>query len=234
MNSPLPAQFSFDAAGFTIKSLAVVGGAVVCGLLVGALAGLLVRVMTTRKLPSKMRWAFRGLGGIIGGWLLALFLFGGGGLGFGGAGGWGFGGTGAGPGDSSTGSPPKDDRPAVKDTGHALSSPTDTLRIEVLGDPALKRMRSSAVIDSTRCYRIDGEEPPRLRTIRELQATLTERLQQQPALKLVQIVLYTDSPARRVQRVDELKQWLDHVRASPVGNQLKVEFREPDEPAPTR
>ena len=94
MQPTLAAAYEFDAVTFTIKSLAVVGGAVLGGLALAALAGLFVRLLTTRKLPPKVRWLLRLMGALLIGWIVALFLFGGGGgWGLGGTGGWGFGGS---------------------------------------------------------------------------------------------------------------------------------------------
>jgi hypothetical protein len=101
-----------------------------------------------------------------------------------------------------------------------------------LGDPALKRLIKAE--DYAKCYRIEGEEPPQLHTLSDIKKIIKRRLDQEPRLKLVEIVLYTDSPARQVPRVDDLRRWLDDLRASRKADKLKVEFREPDEKAPAR
>src|SRR5690349_3859821 len=84
-----------------VKILAVVGGGVLGGLAMGLLAQLLTRAFTTKKLPPWPVFTVRLLGGVICGWLVALWLFGGGGAGIGGTGGWGFG-SGSGRGDGVT------------------------------------------------------------------------------------------------------------------------------------
>jgi len=203
-----------DAVGIAIKSLAVVGGAVLGGFLVGLQATLLVRVATMRKIPPKIHWCLRSLGSLVCGWILALMLFGGGGgWGVGGTGGWGWGGTGEGPGSKSAAdATAKDKSPPIVDTGNPLSSPTSKLRIEVLGDETLRKLKPDGKADLALCYRIDGEEPPILRTLPQLRATIDRRLTQKPPLKEVEIALYADSPDRQVKRVLDLENWLDGKR----------------------
>src|SRR5690242_12594610 len=100
--STLASLLMMDLVGLTVKSLAVVGGAVLGGLAIGGFGGLLTRATTTRKLPPRLRWVLRSLGGLASGWIVALFLFGGSGLGIGGSGGWGFGGTGDAPNNAAS------------------------------------------------------------------------------------------------------------------------------------
>src|SRR5262249_16507297 len=76
-----------------VRILAVVGGGVLGGLGLGLLAQLLARAFTTKKLPRGPALVVRLLSGVICGWLIALWLFGGGGAGIGGVG-WGGGGFG--------------------------------------------------------------------------------------------------------------------------------------------
>ncbi len=85
-----------------VKILAVVGGGVLGGVSLGLLAQLLAKAFTARRLPRWPALVVRLLGGIICGWLIALWLFGGGGPGIGGTGGWGFGsGSGKGEGEKT-------------------------------------------------------------------------------------------------------------------------------------
>jgi hypothetical protein len=204
-----------DVAGLTIRSLAVVGGAVLGGLGVGGLGGLLARATTTRKLPPRFRWVLRSLGGVASGWILALFLFGGGsGLGIGGPGGWGLGEPDGGTGPAAVRELPSQEETAVGDTGHSLSSPSSNLRIEVLGDEPLRKLNPEGRLDSSHCYRIDGEQPPKLHTLQEIKQLVKHRLTQKPALKHIEVVLYKDSPGRKVRRAADLEGWLDDLVAA--------------------
>lgn len=207
--------FALDAVNIAIRSLAVVGGAVIGGLATSGLARVVVRAGTTRKIPPKIRWTLRTLGGLISGWILALFLFGGGGgWGLGGTGGLGLGSDGRGGDGVSDGEPTDKADTQGTDAEHALSSPSTELRIEVLGDDPLRQLAKGGKTDLSHCYRIDGEAPPKLYTLAELRKTINRRMNQKPPLKRIEILLYRDSPGRRVKRVADLEEYLDDLAAA--------------------
>jgi hypothetical protein len=219
MPATLVVFMMLDVVSIAIKSLAVVGGAVLGGLGTGGLTGLLTRVTTTRKLPVKMRWTVRGLGGVASGWLLALLLFGGGGgLGFGGAGGPHLGSSES---SSSNNVGDADERHNVvpAEITPTLPAPPADLRIEVLGDDPLRKMTPAGTLDVSHCYRLLGE--PKLYSLSEMKQLITHRLAEKPALQRIEIVLYKDSPARRVKRAADLEQWLDEL----VAAQKKPSFK---------
>src|SRR5271170_5728943 len=149
----------FDVAGIAIRSLAVVGGAVLGGLGAGGLTGLLTRLTTTRKLPVKARFLVRGLGGVASGWLLALLLFrSGGGLGFGGAGGPNLGSSEGASSNVSSSEVEKSHRVTPADTPRLSPSPSTELRIEVLGDDPLRKLKPAGPLDASHCYRVAGDQ----------------------------------------------------------------------------
>ena len=207
-----------------VKILAVVGGGVVGGLGMGLLAQLLVRAFTTKKLPPWPVLTIRLLGGVICGWLVALWLFGGGGAGIGGMGGWGFGsGSGKSDGEKTTEVGKKDDK-SKKSNGEATPPAEETLRIEVLGKDTLKK----ADMDASRCYRVEIDERSRLLTMDEVKEAVRKRQAKEPPLHRIEIVLYKDSPDERVPLVSRLRAW-----AADLNNgKMKVDISQPDANAP--
>ncbi len=219
-----------------VRCLAVAGAAAVGGVLIGLLCQLIVKATTTRKLPPWPLNTIRILGAVASGWLVALWLFGGGGPGIGGIGGWGFGsGSGRGEGDKKAA---ETDKGAAdkggKGKGNTAPVPADeSLRVEVLGDPALTRI-AGGNFDPARCYRVAGADGGKLLTLAEVKDAVKQRQQQSPPLRRLVLVLYTDSPEKQVGRVEALKSWADDLVVRGTKDKLRVDFSEPDEPAPTR
>jgi hypothetical protein len=217
-----------------VRCLAVAGAAAVGGVLVGLLTQLIVKATTTKKLPPWPLNTVRLLGAVASGWLVALWLFGGGGPGIGGSGGWGFG-SGSGRGEGDKHSAEKDK--GGKDKGGTDSTkpvPADeSLRVEVLGDPALMRI-AGGNFDPARCYRVAGADGGKLLTLAEVKEAVRRRQQQAPPLRRLVLVLYTDSPEKKVGRVEDLKTWADDLVVRGTKDKLRVDFSEPDEAAPTR
>src|SRR4051794_23306288 len=89
-----------EGMSLALKVLAVIGGAAVGGLLIGALGGTFVRLLTTRQMPVWGKRTLRVVGGVATGWLVAFLIF------HSGSGGWGFGG----PGGISEGSANSEDK----------------------------------------------------------------------------------------------------------------------------
>lgn len=188
-----------------VRVLAVIGGGVGGGLSLGLLAQLLMRVATLHKPPRWSLVVIRLLGGAITGWLVALWLFGGGGPGIGGSGGMGFGsGAGNSAKEKTIATHEKDQQEKQSPTEN--QTPDDeTLRIEVLGNDAL----SEEDIRAERWYRIATNEGRQVLTFAEVKKTVEKRQHEQPPLRSIKIVLYKDSPDRRVKRVEQLKSWAD-------------------------
>jgi hypothetical protein len=236
MSTALTPLALVDMVGFTIRILAVAGGAVLGALLTGGLGGFFIRSVTTRRAPDWVRRMLRTLGGIAAGLLAALFLFGGGGgSGFGGTGGWGFGGTGTGPGTKATGEVQDDgSQPKIQDSGNPLSSPSSELRVEVLGNEPIRRFTGNPKADLTRSYRIEGETPTRLHNLAEVKKMVEQRLAQQPKLKRIDIIVYRDSPSSG-ERVTALESGLKDLALvnKEKGFEVAVQTRR-DEKAPER
>jgi hypothetical protein len=219
-----------------VRILAVAGAAALGGVLLGLLTQLLVRATTTRKLPPWPLNTVRVLGAVASGWLVALWLFGGGGLGIGGSGGWGLGsGTGRGESDKNLAAKDKGGKDkGGKGTDSAPPvAPDESLRVEVLGDPALMRI-AGAGFDARHCYRIIGADGGKLLTLEEVKGALKQRQRQSPPLRRLVLVLYTDSPEKKVGRVEDLKAWADDLVVRGTKDKLRVDFSEPDAEAPAR
>jgi hypothetical protein len=208
-----------------VRILAVAGAAAVGGVLLGLLSQLIVRAMTTRKLPPWPLNTIRVLGAVASGWLVALWLFGGGGLGIGGSGGWGFGsGTGRGDADKKFAEKDKDgkDKGGKGTDSTPPAAPDQSLRVEVLGPPAMH----------PRCYRIQGAAGGKLLTLEEVKQAVEQRRKQSPPLRRLVVVLYYDSPVKERPLVQDLAQWADGLGVPGTTDKLRVDFFEPAENAP--
>jgi hypothetical protein len=164
------------------------------------------------------------LGAVVCGWLVALWVFGGGGGGLGGPGGSGFG-AGAGKGTQSTPEPEKNG-----DEGKRPQESSATVRVEVLGDAALKRVADGKPVDPDRRYRVEGKEG--LLTLPEVEQ-LIERRATSAGSRRLDVVLYNDSPAPNVPYVSRLIEW---ARNLPIENNeaMKVDVVLRDKDAPVR
>ena len=192
-----------------IKVLAVVGAAALGALLLGLLVQLVVKLSFAQRVPPWVLWIIRVLGGVLSGWLVALWLFGVGGGGGGSGGGvWPFGGPG-----KSDGNLPKDQRKDEKKKGEKEKGkdrekkitppilPSQELIFEVLGDDDLKKIGGDK-FDSLKRYRVPGR--PRLLTLAQAKELIFERREAKPALRQLKVVLYRDSPAADKQQVTAL------------------------------
>jgi hypothetical protein len=209
-----------DVVGPVVKGLAVLGGAVLGGLLTGVLAQLLVKALTARKVPRFPLLTLRLLGAILAGWLVALFVFGGGGSGLGGLGGWGFGPLEPKDSTAKKDGAARDTTDAAKDqsSGKGPGPLLDSVqRVEVLTDPAVEKVLGKDGVERRRFYRIEGARANDLLTFDALKEKIRERLKQPPPLQRLDIVTREDSPDKDVPRVAELRRWAEDQK-------LKVEF----------
>jgi hypothetical protein len=206
------------------KILAIVGGAVVGALALGLLAQLLIRAFTTQKMPRWPLLVVRLLGGVIGGWLVALWVLGGGGAGFGGLGGWGLGsGPGKGP---ETNEVAKKEGENGKKSGENETPRNELVQIEVLGNATL----AEADVKAQRRYRMDTGEGSRLLSFEETKEAIKKRQQQLPPLSRLEIVLYKDSPEEHVAWVSQLERWSRDLN----DGKLKVDIRKRGTNAPAQ
>lgn len=201
-----------------VRILAVLGSGAGGGLGLGLLAQLLLRTMTLRKPPRWSVQIVRLFGGGISAWLVALWLFGGGGSGIGGTGGLGFGsGTGQGEGQKTGETGKKNDSTAETPNG-------EPLRIVVLGRANLTEAQEK----SERWYRLETTEGPRMLTFVELKQVIRNRQQDQPPLSRIEIVLYKDSPDERVPIVSQLRTWAGDQN----GGKMQVDLVRSDRETP--
>ncbi len=143
----------WEKVGYLEKALAVIGGAVIGGLLTGLLAQTLTRFSTGQKVPRWILHGLRLLGGVALGSLVLLWVMGGGGSGVGGSGGFGLGpGSGSGPTEDKgkTPSKPNERPPTTAQPGAQGSQP---LAIEVLSNDTLKQLLKDRY-DPQHCYRV--------------------------------------------------------------------------------
>jgi hypothetical protein len=203
-----------------VKCLAVLGASVGGGLGFGFVAQLLMRSTMVRKPP---RWSVVGvrlLSGVICGWLVALWLFGGGGPGIGGTGGWGLGsGPGKENGEKAIDLGKKNNDGKTSENAK-LTLPGESLRIEVLGKDSL----SESDFAAKRWYRIESKEGELLLTFEQVKEDIKKRQHEQPPLRRIEIVLYKDSPEEHVPIVNQLRIWA----ADTDGGKMKVDISRPD------
>jgi hypothetical protein len=193
-----------------MRVLAVLGAAALGAFGVGGLIKLVARLtMSRQKLPNWLVQFTRGLGAVVLGWLAALWMFGGGLGGFGGGGGMGLMG-GAGNGDGNAAVAPKETaKPKISEPGPEPVAAAESLKVEVLGAEAIRRLGGGKGGDPERRYHVDTGNGPRLLTLAELKDYLRTRQQSQRQLRQVNLVLYRDSPERRTAAVADLKRWIE-------------------------
>jgi hypothetical protein len=227
-----------------IRLLAVVGAAALGAVLTGLVVAAIVKLAFGQKVPPWPAWVVRVLGGCLFGFLVYLWLFGGGGGGIGGPGGW-FGGSGKDGARNRDGAtePQKDkDRQAKKEKdrekekkdkekdkdGKSGAPAGPSLQVEVLGPGALKKIARSDTFDPARCYRVKGET--QLLTLEQLRKLIQLRRMSLSGLGKLEIFVYLDSPAMDKPQVAGLESWAREP--DPQRGKLEVELRAPDHNAP--
>lgn len=203
-----------DTSDRLLQGLAIAGGAALGAVVVGVLAQLLARGMTTRPMPTFAKNTARACGGVVVGVLTAMWVWQGGGWGPGGAGPGGPGGPPAG--DHGPAPAPPEERaappPADKDKKISPTS-ENTLHVEVLNDAALEKAEPQALAQQ-RYYRLpESADPKSLHTLAEVEQAIEQRRTKQPPLEYVVIV----GPDVSAGRVALLQQWAEG-RGLKVGN----------------
>jgi hypothetical protein len=186
MTTPIPFALDLppsDSMGqWLLRILAVVGGAAIGGLTIGLITQGLSRLLTTRPVPRVPLQIVRLLGAIVCGWIVAIFMFGGGLGGLGGGGGWGLSG-GGGPGGSGKEQPPVTARSAGtgRDSGKAGPGGGLMLQVEVLPEyPAV--------------YRVHTPGGPRTYKFEELTAYLLEQKKATPPVTGIEVSEESSDP----------------------------------------
>lgn len=204
-----------------VKGLAVAGGGLAGGLGLGLMTQLAARGFTRGKPPRWSILTVRLLGGLICGWLVALWLFGGGGSGIGGSGGW-FGGAGSGTGEGVRSTDSETKERENKKNAAKTTTTAEKLQVEILVKAVLEKWG----VDASRCYRIDAGGGPRLLTRAEVEEAIQNRRRDQPPLRRLEIVLYKeDSPDKGNPVVTSLEDWAKKLK-------LEVDVYERDADAP--
>jgi hypothetical protein len=197
-----------------IKVLAIIGGALLGGLLIGMLVQLIIKGVTRRPAPRFVKNLVRLLGAVAAGVAVYLFVFGPGGGGLGGFG-WGLGGGGGGAtGHNGTTQRGPDSTPRERPATTPATQPdrAQVLAIEMLGGARVK---------DNRFYLVENQKEPA--TLEDVRKTLEQRLQSQPPLKAIEIVIREDSVSERDPAVDKLRQ---------LGEQLGLGVSRNTPPAP--
>lgn len=212
---------------FLVRSLAIVGAFAVGAWLTHAVWNRIARKWyKDQKLPDGVAWLARVLGGTVFAIIAYWAVHGGGGPGLGGTGGW-FGGSGPYQ-PSAKDMEPTKEKEKGKDTGKQdkkeppATVGTDTIRVEVLGDAPLEKL-GGGKFDRERRYQIKGV--PGMRTLDEVKQRIAAMRSSKPGLRVVEIVLYLDSPNRDRPQVAELVAYV-----SDLG--VKLDFYEPGRRAP--
>lgn len=222
---------------YPIRILAILGAAVIGALGTHFAISMFARLTLTRqKLPVWMLRMLRLLGAAALGSAAAFWLFGGGQGGFGGSGGSGIGpGSGTGIGTTSLVSP-NTGKEDVDKPGSPPIVPAESLQIEVLSREAAQRISGqSAGFDPERRYRTDFGKGPELLTFEELKRLLLNRQTEDPPLRQVSLVLYRDTPDRRLPAVADLSRWLEQdLPASAKGEKILVNIDARGQNAPPK
>jgi hypothetical protein len=193
------------------------------GFLLGALCtGWLVRLLAAvmtpgKKVPTVPLIVIRVLGGVVVGWLAILLFSGGGGSGFGG----GNGGFGLGNGQRDATNDHRKDHTDSSADKDRTRPPTDKpLEIEVLGPP----------FDRERCYRIKELTGSRLLTLKEVKDKINPN--NGAPWKVIELILYDDSPSEDTGPVAELKTYAEELRLKGGGKVRAIPRRKPGEAPP--
>jgi hypothetical protein len=196
-----------QAPGLLLKVLAILGGAVFIGLLTGFVFRFLTRMLTTRPLPL---WAVRIVrlaGGVLGGWLVALWVFGGGGGGIGGGGGFGLGaGKDGGAGKKESEEKRKDEKPPPTDKEKPPGGES-LMIVTVLGLKDLRERVGKEDPDLDYSYHIQGEPANTVRNLEQVKEELLKRKKEKPDLK-VTVGTTEHTPARGNAIRDSIEVWL--------------------------
>jgi hypothetical protein len=235
MNPLLAAEIP-DYMLLPLKILALIGVAALGGMLLGWIAALITRTYFAQTIPPRMAWFIRTLGAVTCGLIAWWVLFHGGGSGIGGSGGWWPGGSGEGTKDAAPkdGSKKDDKKDKEKEKEKAKSGRDEkdrskvpagvSLAVEVLGDPTLSRLAKGKEFDAAKRYRVQGTKE--LLTLKEVRQLILKRRTAEPPLRLLEIVLDDESPARNRPYVADLEQWAKEL---PEGEQkLRVKVGEED------
>ncbi len=185
------------------RILAVVGGAAVAGFGLPWLVQMAVRGWTGQQVPRWIMMTLRVVTGGLSAWLVALWLAAGGGGGLGGPGGFGFG-TGT---NSEEHKNPDTTKTEEKKDKREEAQNVNTLYVEILSTETLKKKFGNNKADMDRIYRIQPADGPQYLTLKQVEDYIKQRAADDPPLKNLVLVSYTDGPSRNSGPVSQLEDW---------------------------
>ena len=154
--------------------------------------------------------SFRTLGGITGGWIVFIYLFGGGGDGIGGPGG-----TSNGSNNSNSSAPEEAKSPIEKDNQLKKNEPSKVvINLRVLTDESAKKMMQGNY--QPKKYYLLSDKPDELFDIESLLTLLNSTLKTS-MIERIDFVIGVDDPDRDTNRVRLVRNWAE-------ANKVAVDF----------
>lgn len=207
---PVLANAFTDSIRHPERPLAVFGGIALGAYLSVLLVNLLFKRISIKPLPDWVNLSFRTLGGVAGGWIVFIYLFGGGGDGIGGPGG-----SSNGSNNSNSSMPEaanlqteKDNQLKKKETGKVV------INLRVLTDDSAKKMMQANY--QPKKYYLISDKPDELFDIDSLLSHLNSTLNQ-AKIERIDFVIGVDDPDRDTNRVRLVRNWAE-------ANKVAVDF----------
>jgi hypothetical protein len=174
------------------------------------LANLLYKRISKKPLPNMVSLSFRTLGGIMGGWIVFIYLFGGGGDGIGGPGG-----TSNGSNNGNSSAPEVAKSPIEKDNQLKKNEPSKVvINLRVLTDESAKKMMQGNY--QPKKYYLLADKPDELFDIESLLTLLNSTLKNSK-IERIDFVIGVDDPDRDTNRVRLVRNWAE-------ANKVAVDF----------
>ena len=207
---PVLANAVTDSIRHPERPLAVFGGIALGAYLSVFLVNLLFKRISKKPLPNWVSFSFRLLGGITGGWIVFIYLFGGGGDGIGGPGG-----AGNGRNNNKFTTPVATESPADKDNQLKKNDPSKVvINLRVLTDESAKKMMQGNY--QPKKYYLLSDKPDELFDIESLLSHLNSVLKSS-MIERIDFVIGVDDPDRDTNRVRLVRNWAE-------ANKVAVEF----------
>lgn len=207
---PVLANAITDSIRHPERPLAVFGGIALGAYLSVLLTNLLYKRISKKPLPNWVSFSFRALGGITGGWIVFIYLFGGGGDGIGGPGG-----TSNGSNNGKSSAPEVAKSPVEKDNQLKKNEPsTVVINLRVLTDESAKKMMQGKY--QSKKYYLLSDKPDELFDIESLLTLLNSTLKTS-MIERIDFVIGVDDPDRDTNRVRLVRNWAE-------ANKVAVDF----------
>jgi|GEM_PF-331654 len=207
---PVLANAITDSIRHPERPLAVFGGIALGAFLSVFLVNLLFKRISKKPLPNWVGSPLRMLGGITGGWIVFIYLFGGGGDGIGGPGG-----AGNGSNNSNSNTPTAPEAPTNKDNQLKKNEPSKVvINLRVLTDESAKKMMQGNY--QPKKYYLLSDKPDELFDIDTLLSFLNSTFKKS-AIERIDFVIGVDDPDRDTNRVRLVRNWAE-------ANKVAVDF----------